>query len=537
MNTTDPTLGDPNDGNRLVQRWAWFVLSSQEWNPVTGEGWDSRLFASETGEITTHGQHYASHTTSFGPLSYVDLVPAAIHVPPGGDLALPAQTIARQVEVEVENAGTSASGAFTVTLGYSGPANGSLVQSVGSVAGGLSQWASFTLTDLPAGTYELLLSVDAGHAVAETVECNNEATGVLIAPQARIYLPLMARGGGLRAGGDRQEPRALASLVADVVPARRVSEVVPGYTEYGVPTPDGFPGQIALDGQGGVWVTERDGNKLAHLDPASGLWQEYPILATSSEPWGLAVDGAGMVWFAQTAANQIGRFDPQAETFAEYPISQTPDSQPWGVAVSGDSVWFTERAGNKIGRLLIATGAITEFPLGTPGAEPAGIAASGNYVWVAQPGADKVAKLKVSTGQIEEVTRPAGSTPQDVALSPTDKPWFTAMGSDQLFLIDPSTLGLGLDIDVPTPNSEPYGIALEGNVALWFTERSAGKLGRWSGPIPPAEYDLPVAGSWPTDVAVDGNGCAWYTAPGANRIGRLCPPFRHHIYLPVIARY
>ena len=87
-----------------------------------------------------------------------------------------------------------------------------------------------------------------------------------------------------------------------------------------------------------------------------------------------------------------------------------------------------------------------------------------------------------------------------------------------------------------TPNSEPFGIALEGNVAVWFTERAADKLGRFSGPLPPEEYWLPSPNSQPTGVVVDSDGCAWYTAPGVNRIGRLCLPVRYSVHLPLVRR-
>jgi streptogramin lyase len=50
------------------------------------------------------------------------------------------------------------------------------------------------------------------------------------------------------------------------------------------------------------------------------------------------------------------------------------------------------------------------------------------------------------------------------------------------------------------------------------------------------DYALPTANSLPTDIAVDGAGCAWYTAPGSNRIGRFCAPPVQLIFLPVIQR-
>ena len=44
-----------------------------------------------------------------------------------------------------------------------------------------------------------------------------------------------------------------------------------------MPTVDSHPGQIALDGQGGVWITERDGDKIARFDPQTQTWDEYDV--------------------------------------------------------------------------------------------------------------------------------------------------------------------------------------------------------------------------------------------------------------------
>jgi hypothetical protein len=112
LTATDPNLGDPTDGNRLAQRWAWFSLDVKPWDPVTLEGYNGNLFNPETTAITAHGQHYASHTGSFPALDYVDLLPGAFQVPVASELASPTQAITRSLLVEIENGGTIDSGGF-----------------------------------------------------------------------------------------------------------------------------------------------------------------------------------------------------------------------------------------------------------------------------------------------------------------------------------------------------------------------------------------------------------------------------------------
>jgi streptogramin lyase len=78
---------------------------------------------------------------------------------------------------------------------------------------------------------------------------------------------------------------------------------------------------------------------------------------------------------------------------------------------------------------------------------------------------------------------------------------------------------------------------VDGNTLIWFTERVGNKLGRYRYPIGTFHYEfpLPTANSLPTGIAVDGEGCAWYTAPGANQIGRFCLILRYG-YLPLVSK-
>lgn len=57
MTATDHSLGYPADGDRLVQRWAWYSLSDT--NYATGN-----LFDPDTGLITPLGLAYGSYTSS-----------------------------------------------------------------------------------------------------------------------------------------------------------------------------------------------------------------------------------------------------------------------------------------------------------------------------------------------------------------------------------------------------------------------------------------------------------------------------------------
>jgi hypothetical protein len=531
LNTTDPTLGDPNDGYRLVQRWAWFSLDVQPWDPITG-GFNGNLFDPETKAITAYGQHYASLTSAFPPLTYVDLGLGEWSVLPAYDLAGPGQTVTRTLQARIVNIGTADSGSFAVRLEYDGPVSGTLEQVVPNLPHASSQWLTFTLADLPAGGYGVSLWIDPTDQVDESRECNNQATTAIVAPTDRLYLPVVS---SRYTGAMLAVNTAPADSRLERAGRAGQGDAVPGFQEFQVPTTASFPAQIALDAQGRVWISERDANKIARFDPQTENWEQYVISTTNSQPWGLALDGDGNVWFAETAGDKIGKLEVSSGLFDEYPVPA--GSQPWDVAVGGDNtIWFTEKAGNKIGKLVPATGAIVSYSVPTGNAGPGWIAVRSSAIWFTETTADKLGRFDTRNGTFEEWQRPAGSLPREVVLNSVGQPWFAEMGGNRIVKLDPQTWGMWFPVTVPTANGKPYGIAMEGDVAVWFTERAANKLGRYDARNVTFEYEVPTPNSSPTGIVVDGNACAWYTAPGANQIGRLCPPLNRFFYLPLIAK-
>ena len=69
LTATDDQLGCPADGNRLVQRWAWFSLNGKIFDWETYEGYNGALYdwryPSYPGVITTFGEAYGAYTSRF----------------------------------------------------------------------------------------------------------------------------------------------------------------------------------------------------------------------------------------------------------------------------------------------------------------------------------------------------------------------------------------------------------------------------------------------------------------------------------------
>ena len=188
----DPeTLGDPDDGYRLVQRWAWFSLDVPFWDPVTNEGFNGNLFDPYTTDITNYGLNFATHTEPLPALDYIELRPGGIRFEPLGPVGV-GELVTRKVEVEVRNLGSLDSGPFTVRLAYVGPPSDELEQTV-SLPAGSSTWLAFNLVQLEVGAYGITVSVDANNEVLETTECDNLLEATMLVPSDLAYLPLIAR--------------------------------------------------------------------------------------------------------------------------------------------------------------------------------------------------------------------------------------------------------------------------------------------------------------------------------------------------------
>jgi virginiamycin B lyase len=204
-------------------------------------------------------------------------------------------------------------------------------------------------------------------------------------------------------------------------------------------------------------------------------------------------------------------------------------------------VWFTERAGNNIGRLDPATGDVVEYPLKVAGSRPSGLSAASSsgwwYLWFAEPGSNLLGRMRLADNFIAELPPPTvGSAPQDVAWDGL-YPWISELAGNKIAgYYFGTALGWG-EVSVTTPDSEPYGITLQGSDLVWFTERAGNRLGRFRDSTNVmVEFPLPTPGSQPTDIAIDAAGCAWYAAPGANSIGRLCLSALDRAYLPMVVR-
>ncbi len=276
------------------------------------------------------------------------------------------------------------------------------------------------------------------------------------------------------------------------------------FQEFSVPTSDSQPWGIVVDSSNRIWFTEYSGNKIGNMTP-SGVFGQDNIPTSDSRPTGLAIDSSGNLWFAESNANKIGKFSTSSSSWEEKSVP-TSNSQPWGVAVdSSGNVWFTERAAGKIGRLA-PSGQFDEYGMPTSGASPTGIAvdASGN-VWVAEYDGNKIA-MRTPTGTWSEYNIPtSGAKPTWLAVDKQGVVWYAGSGTNSFGKVSNGTV---TEYGVPTPNSTPFGIAVDPSGNVWFTEQSTNKIAKAVSlspvptptPVPTAAVPVPTPAPAPHDA-------------------------------------
>jgi len=173
---------------------------------------------------------------------------------------------------------------------------------------------------------------------------------------------------------------------------------------------------------------------------------------------------------------------------------------------------------------------IREYAVGPPDSGPAIVTvAEDGAVWVALAKAGKVARLSndaVDLIDLGQDSRPVGIAAGSAANGHPGVLWITASYDNKLVRLDIASrqkkaYHLGL-------NSWPFNVAIGRDGSVWFTERAAGRLGRFDPATERIEhFELPTAASGPAGLGIDPKSDrVWLTQSYADRIATFDPRAR-----------
>lgn len=128
-----------------------------------------------------------------------------------------------------------------------------------------------------------------------------------------------------------------------------------------------------LNAKGDIWFTQLLGNKLGHWDRATDSIEYWETPVADADPYGEDIDHKGNVWYAEYFTGAMTRFDPVTKTFTRFKVPTWPNSLRRGGPDSHDNIWFGvygymgkyDKQGHihyygKLGRIDAKTGEVTE---------------------------------------------------------------------------------------------------------------------------------------------------------------------------------
>jgi virginiamycin B lyase len=254
-------------------------------------------------------------------------------------------------------------------------------------------------------------------------------------------------------------------------------------------------GRAANRHPGEIWIAASYDNKLVSFEVATGKKKEYAVPGDESWPFNIAIAPDGGIWFTQRASGRLGHLDPVSGEIRHYELP-TPNGGPAGLAVDPNrgTVWFTESYADRIGRLDPATGHIDEIVMSGAStgqvSGPAGLALdAGGGVWFAKL-EGKLGHIPPGESRVELIDAPPEALrTAGVAVAPDQDVWALALDGNLLLRYHPPTRAFTQypvptgrpDVKPATPpfanTSRPFGIGIDRQGNVWFSEQYMGQLG------------------------------------------------------------
>jgi virginiamycin B lyase len=267
-------------------------------------------------------------------------------------------------------------------------------------------------------------------------------------------------------------------------------------------------------------------NVLGRLDPTTGAVKEYKLPTDNSGPHGIVADTAGRIWYTGNYSGLIGRLDPASGQVTEYKMPDPKARDPHTLVFDrAGMLWFTVQGGNFVGRLDPNSGKIDLVTAPTADSRPYGIVVNSRGVpFFDLFNTNKLGSIDPSSLAIREYSLPAaGARPRRIAIGRDDSVYYTDFARGMIGRLDPAT---GRVTEVPSPGgatSQPYGMAVTADGAVWFSESGVQpntlvRLDAATGGM--QAWPIPSGGGVVRHMVAAPNGDLWLACSGVDRIAR-----------------
>lgn len=249
------------------------------------------------------------------------------------------------------------------------------------------------------------------------------------------------------------------------------------------PIPDGNSTHgIVVDGDGTVWFSGR-GNFLAHLDPETGLFDQYQETERGLHGNTPVFTSTGDLFFTQLIGNKLGHWDRATDTITYYE-SPVPNASPYGMEIDHqDRVWYSEYFTGAITRFDPETKTFTRFKVQTwpnslrrLGSDSKNNIWFGVYGYMGQYG--RLGRIDAESGQMTEVVIPIKyGQPYDARPDVDDNIWISSMNYVSKY--DPETMRFTIYPTLQRTDMPKLEVTRDG--VVWYCPRRAGGSGYGGG--------------------------------------------------------
>jgi DNA-binding beta-propeller fold protein YncE len=259
-----------------------------------------------------------------------------------------------------------------------------------------------------------------------------------------------------------------------------VKEIRAGGTVTNLGNNFNSPMSVAVDGSGNVYVADTGNNAVKEILASSGYTTVNILGNGFNSPTGVAVDGSGNVYVADEFNNAV----KEIVASSGYTVVKTLGSgfgSPFGVAVDGSgNVFVGDHDNNAVKEILAVGGYTTVITLGSGFSSPRGVAVDGSgNVYVADTGNNAVKEILAAGGFTNVNTLDRGISSLGIAVDSASNIFVADMGNNvvvKLDFADAPSLSFASTVVGSTSSDSPQAVTLTniGNAALMFPVPAVG---------------------------------------------------------------
>lgn len=172
---------------------------------------------------------------------------------------------------------------------------------------------------------------------------------------------------------------------------------------------------------------------------------------------------------------------------------------------------------------IVAPGEVRTFTV-PRGSRPHDVAPAGDgSVWYTAQGSGELGLLDPTTGRTTEIDLGSGSAPHGVIVGPDGAPWVTDSGLNAIVRVDPTSREVRrFPMPDGTPNVNLNTAVFDREGRLWFTGQAGyyGRVDPRSGKVD--VFEAP-GGRGPYGITVTPSGTVWYASLAGNHIASIDP--------------